>query len=60
MSDYLPMLPVLFVDLVERNTGYDTGVVSGALGSDLGPAGFLKNGQKVNIILLGGFYSVSV
>lgn len=40
--------------LVERNTGYDTGVISGALvtiGSDLGPAE-LSNGQKVSIRVL--------
>jgi MFS transporter, SP family, solute carrier family 2 (myo-inositol transporter), member 13 len=40
--------------LVERNTGYDTGVISGALvtiGSDLGPAE-LSNGQKVSIWVL--------
>ena len=46
---------MLFVYLVERNTGYDTGVISGALvtiGSDLGPAE-LSNGQKVSILLLG-------
>jgi hypothetical protein len=46
-----------FVYLVERNTGYDTGVISGALvtiGSDLGPAE-LSNGQKVSKLLIGGF-----
>lgn len=49
---------MLFVHLVERNTGYDTGVISGALvtiGSDLGPAE-LSDGQKVSI-LLGSFRS---
>ena len=54
----LPISLMLFVYLVERNTGYDTGVISGALvtiGSDLGPAE-LSNGQKVSIILPGGFY----
>ena len=46
---------MLFVYLAKRNTGYDTGVISGALvtiGSDLGPAE-LSNGQKVSILLLG-------
>ena len=41
--------------IVERITGYDTGVISGALvtiGSDLGPAE-LSNGQKVSILLMG-------
>ena len=40
------------IRLVRRNTGYDTGVISGALvtiGSDLGPAE-LSNGQKVSIL----------
>jgi MFS transporter, SP family, solute carrier family 2 (myo-inositol transporter), member 13 len=49
------ILPMLFVYLAKRNTGYDTGVISGALvtiGSDLGPAE-LSNGQKVSILLLG-------
>ena len=44
---------MLFVYLAKRNTGYDTGVISGALvtiGSDLGPAE-LSNGQKVSILL---------
>ena len=51
--------PILLIPF-ERNTGYDTGVISGALvtiGSDLGPVE-LSNGQKVNILLLlvlGGF-----
>ena len=48
---------MIFVYLVERNIGYDTGVISGALvtiGSDLGPAE-LSNGQKVSILLLCGF-----
>ena len=39
--------------LFERITGYDTGVISGALvtiGSDLGPIE-LSNGQKVSILL---------
>ena len=50
---------MLFVYLAKRNTGYDTGVISGtlvAIGSDLGPAE-LSNGQKVSIsiLLLGGF-----
>ena len=48
---------MLFVYLSEPNTGYDTGVISGALvtiGSDLGPTE-LSDGQKVIIILLIGF-----
>jgi SP family myo-inositol transporter-like MFS transporter 13 len=42
------------VYLAEQITGYDTGVISGALvtiGSDLGPAE-LSNGQKVSILLM--------
>ena len=58
VSEYYQYL--LMSWLFERITGYDTGVISGALvtiGSDLGPIE-LSNGQKVSTFFF--YYAVSV